>query len=214
MFADSRKWLTNGWLDYCSPQLYWDIAESDQSFPVLLNWWREQNVKQRNLWPGLYTENFATGGAGDQEILAQVRTIRDQCDGKSGEIHYSANCLVSNKGGIATALVGSVYTQPAVVPSSAWLEAGESVPGKPAFWVESGGKARWATTGMTNGVSVWLWQTRTSNQWQTRILPGDARSIELTGVPEVLALTALDRCGVASPPAVLQKGPSPGSNHP
>ena len=203
LFADSRKWLMNGWLDYCAPQLYWDIAQSDQSFPVLLNWWREQNVMHRNLWPGLYTESFAASRPGVGEILAQVRVIRDQCDGKAGEIHYSAKCLVANQNGIATAVAASVYAKPAIVPASAWLEQG--VPGKPAFWVEEGGKARWATTGMTNGVSVWVWQTRTNNQWQTRILPGETRSLEIAGAPEVLALTAIDHCGLASPAAVLQK---------
>jgi uncharacterized lipoprotein YddW (UPF0748 family) len=203
LFADSRKWLMNGWLDYCAPQLYWDIAQSDQSFPVLLNWWREQNVMHRNLWPGLYTESFAASRPGVGEILAQVRVIRDQCDGKAGEIHYSAKCLVANQNGIATALAASVYAKPAIVPASAWLEQG--LPGKPAFWVEEGGKARWATTGMTNGVSVWVWQTRTNNQWQTRILPGETRSLEIAGAPEVLALTAIDHCGLASPAAVLQK---------
>jgi uncharacterized lipoprotein YddW (UPF0748 family) len=25
IFADARKWLSHGWLDYCTPQLYWPI---------------------------------------------------------------------------------------------------------------------------------------------------------------------------------------------
>jgi uncharacterized lipoprotein YddW (UPF0748 family) len=208
LYTDSRKWLMNGWLDYCAPQLYWDIAKSDTSFPVLLNWWREQNTMHRNLWPGLYTEKFASSRPGENEILAQVRTVRDQCDGKAGEIHYSAKCLVANQGGMATALASSVYARPALVPASSWLEPG-NLPGKPAFWMETDKRARWATVGMTNGVAVWLWQSRTSNQWQTLILPGETRSFELTGTPEVLALTAIDRCGMASPPAVLERYDAP-----
>ncbi len=204
LYTDSRKWLMNGWLDYCAPQLYWDIAESEHSFPVLLNWWREQNTRHRNLWPGLYTEKFASNRQGASEIVGQVRIIRDQLDGKAGEIHYSAKCLVAKQSAMATALASSVYALPAVVPASSWLEPGV-FPGKPAFWVEDGNRARWATVGMTNGVSVWIWQSRTANRWQTLILPGDARSFEITGAPEMLALTAIDRCGAASPPAVLQR---------
>jgi uncharacterized lipoprotein YddW (UPF0748 family) len=204
LYSDSRKWLMDGWLDYCAPQLYWDIAQSEQSFPVLLNWWREQNTRHRNLWPGLYTEKFATSRQGEAEILGQVRIIRDQLDGKAGAIHYSAKCLVAKQSGMATALASSVYALAAVIPASAWLEPGV-FPGKPAFWVEEGGRARWATVGMTNGVSVWLWQSRTSNQWQTLILPGEMRGFEITGTPDVLSLTAIDRCGAASPPAVLQR---------
>jgi uncharacterized lipoprotein YddW (UPF0748 family) len=201
LFTDSRKWLMSGWLDYCSPQLYWGIAEPEQSFPVLLNWWREQNPRHRNLWPGLETGKMG-GNWPVTEIPAQIRIIRDQCDGAAGEIHYSANCLMRNQGGIAAALAGGVYSRPALVPSSPWLE--QTFPGKPVLRVDNG-RAAWEPGGMTNGVSVWLWQTRTGNQWQTRILPGEARSLELTGAPEAVSLTGIDRCGMASPAAVLQK---------
>jgi uncharacterized lipoprotein YddW (UPF0748 family) len=202
LFADSRKWLAEGWLDYCSPQLYWDIAGSDQSFPVLLNWWREQNPHHRNLWPGLETRNAGVKWP-DAEVAAQVRIIRDYCDGASGEIHYSATCLVHNQGGIAVSLADGVYARPAIVPASSWLE--HSVPGKPGFSIDDAHRARWEPMNMTNGVSVWLWQTRTGNEWQTRILPGQTRDIGLTAAPDVVALTGIDRCGVASPPAILQK---------
>ena len=32
LYADSRRWLANGWLDYFSPQLYWPV-DVTQSFP-------------------------------------------------------------------------------------------------------------------------------------------------------------------------------------
>ena len=47
LYADSRKWLANGWVDYFAPQLYWAIDPPEQSFPVLLKWWAEQNAKGR-----------------------------------------------------------------------------------------------------------------------------------------------------------------------
>ncbi len=34
-----------GWCDYLSPQLYWSIEPAKQSFPVLLNWWRQQKPR-------------------------------------------------------------------------------------------------------------------------------------------------------------------------
>jgi uncharacterized lipoprotein YddW (UPF0748 family) len=39
LYADSRRWLDQGWLDYLAPQLYWQISAPNQSFPLLLNWW-------------------------------------------------------------------------------------------------------------------------------------------------------------------------------
>jgi len=38
-FADSRKWVLNGWLDYICPQLYWNIGYNIADYEVLLNWW-------------------------------------------------------------------------------------------------------------------------------------------------------------------------------
>ena len=39
LFADARKWLADGWVDYFSPQLYWRIDAPQQSYPALLAWW-------------------------------------------------------------------------------------------------------------------------------------------------------------------------------
>ena len=51
--ADARKWLREGWLDYLAPQIYWPIQPAEQSYPVLMQWWLQQNVKGRHVWPGL-----------------------------------------------------------------------------------------------------------------------------------------------------------------
>jgi uncharacterized lipoprotein YddW (UPF0748 family) len=200
LYTDSRKWLMEGWLDYCSPQLYWPFDPPETSFPVLLNWWREQNPKHRNLWPGLYTGKV--GGAWPASyITAEILDIRDRLDGASGEIHFSANALVNNRGGISNVLANGLYAEPAVIPPSRWLEP--SAPPKPALRMETG-HAEWAPAG-TNEVEVWLWQTRTGGQWQTRILPGGWRSATLPSEPELVAVTEIDRCGLSSPAAVMQR---------
>ncbi len=56
LFADSRKWLAEGWCDYLAPQLYWNI-EGEQSFPLLLDWWREQSPG-KPVWPGLAVDRI------------------------------------------------------------------------------------------------------------------------------------------------------------
>ena len=53
LFADAKLWLNKGWVDYFAPQLYWPINQIPQSFPLLLNWWKDQNLRHRHLWPGL-----------------------------------------------------------------------------------------------------------------------------------------------------------------
>lgn len=60
LYADSRKWLLNGWVDYFTPQLYWAIDPKEQSFSALLDWWNQQNPKRRHLWPGMNTTKVGT----------------------------------------------------------------------------------------------------------------------------------------------------------
>ena len=63
IFADSRKWLQEGWVDYLAPQLYWSIAAPQQSFPALLDWWILQNARGRHVWPGLAAYRVGDGTA-------------------------------------------------------------------------------------------------------------------------------------------------------
>src|SRR5205807_1045963 len=54
-FADARRWLREGWVDYLAPQLYWPLDNYEQRFTRLDAWWRSENVLARHVWPGLFT---------------------------------------------------------------------------------------------------------------------------------------------------------------
>jgi len=92
LYADSRLWLQQGWADYFTPQLYWPIDKSAQSFPVLLNWWQEQNSAHLPIYPGL---NLAAKSATPAEIEYQIRTARGFACG--GEILFGAARLLRNE---------------------------------------------------------------------------------------------------------------------
>src|SRR6185369_13098584 len=175
LFADSRKWLAQGWLDYLAPQLYWSIEPKEQSYPVLLKWWAEQNPMHRHLWPGDAPNRI--GPKRDwAEIVNQVRLTRQQ-PGATGNIHWSMKALMQNKGGIGDALAREVYAHPALVPASTWL--GTNPPGAPKLTVEnpSGGsvKLNWAQAG-AEPVWLWVFQTRASGDWRGEVLPGQQTS--------------------------------------
>ena len=69
LYADSRKWLANGWVDYFAPQLYWSIDSPEQSFPALLRWWAVQNTRGRLLVAGM---NTTAAGRGAQATNADT----------------------------------------------------------------------------------------------------------------------------------------------
>jgi uncharacterized lipoprotein YddW (UPF0748 family) len=116
LYADARLWLQEGWVDYYTPQLYWPIAQEKQSYPKLLEWWSQQNNKNRHLWPGLYTSKHSA-----EEIANQVKLTRESGQG-TGTVHFSAKAILTNKGGIADELQ-KLYAKPAKVPASPWLKS-------------------------------------------------------------------------------------------
>ncbi len=40
-YADTRKWVKLGWLDYIAPQLYWHIGHLKADYESLVNWWAD-----------------------------------------------------------------------------------------------------------------------------------------------------------------------------
>lgn len=38
-YADSRKWVTEGWLHYINPQVYWEFSRSVAPYADIVKWW-------------------------------------------------------------------------------------------------------------------------------------------------------------------------------
>ena len=201
LYADSRKWLASGWVDYFAPQLYWGINPPEQSFPVLLKWWVEQNAKARLLMPGMDTTKTMRRWE-PKEIVDQIQLTRKQ-PGTSGHIHWNMKALMRNET-LDTALEREVYTQPALVPAMPWLD--RSAPEKPRLVVGGTNKIlRWEEAGQEKP-ALWVLQFRRGKEWSTRIMPGIQTSLELEApTPQVLAVIAVDRYGNTSHPTVLEQ---------
>ena len=209
LYADSRKWLLNGWVDYFAPQLYWKIEPPSQSFPVLLRWWTEQNTRGRIICPGMETDMVgraeSQGSWPPQEIVNQIRLTRRQ-PGAAGHVHWHMKSLMRNSN-LDEVLQRQVYEQPALIPRTPWL--GRTRPERPKLSAagEAAGshlELTWKPGGL---VKPWLWllQSRTGGQWTDELLPADRTSRVWNGKqPEVVALSAVDRKGELSPPTVLQ----------
>jgi uncharacterized lipoprotein YddW (UPF0748 family) len=202
LYADSRKWFASGWLDYFSPQLYWSIDSPQQSFPVLLNWWAQQNTRGRHLWPGLNAAN--TGEKwGPDEVARQIAAVRRQA-GVDGEIFYHLRNLTDNSA--LTDVVRAACAQPALVPASPWLAS--IPPGKPKLTVAEDSRAslrlQWEST--SNPASQWVLQFRTNQVWATEILPADRTNWAFAKpAPDLISISAVDRVDNLSAPAALKK---------
>jgi uncharacterized lipoprotein YddW (UPF0748 family) len=198
IYADARKWLADGSVDYFVPQLYWGIAPREQSFPVLFDWWRAQNSKGRHLWPAL--ADYSVGGKfSTEEIPRQLQITRQKSD--PGAVHYHLRSVLDNPA--LAAAVRVPYAQPALVPVTPWLA---SVPPKqPGITVDAGKNSahvRWKNSGVEPPAG-WVLQSRTNGIWTTQIFPPGRSDCYLDHVsPDAIAIRAVGRLGVLSEPAV------------
>ena len=133
LYADARLWLNKGWIDYYSPQLYWPINQLPQSYPVLLGWWNQENLKGRHIWPGISIGRYQGEKAID-ETTSQIMIARGMMPASPGVVHWSIGSLVYSPA-LAPALKEGPYKKQALVPPSPWLD--KNPPAAPAVSVSN-----------------------------------------------------------------------------
>ena len=207
LYADARKWLREGWLDYFTPQLYWPTTSAGQSYSLLLAWWASENVKGRHLWAGNFTSRAGAPGASAfsvSELMEQIRVTRTQA-GATGNVHFSMVSFLQNQAGMNDALVAGPYAAPALVPATPWLDVG--LPPTPALRViESDGRAV-LSLGTESKVAPWQWliRVRADAGWSSRLLAGTVNRWPIPVRNDVTGVwvTALNRAGTESAPVMI-----------
>ena len=200
--ADSRKWLQKGWCDYLAPQLYWRI-QGPQSYTRLLDWWRGQGT--RPVWPGIATARINSKedpGRPASEILNQVDLSRTIGRNYAGHVHWSMKSLRENRGRISDQLVKQKYTSAALVPPMPWIS--KAKPMRPELRAKAARNQADAQWGAVSGAAKYAVQARYGNNWFTvKVLPGSQTRLTLSGTPNAIAVSAVDRYGTTSEPSVV-----------
>lgn len=205
LFADSRLWLQNGWIDYIAPQLYWSLSSTGQNFTALLDWWLSMNTMHRHVWPGLAAYRVADGTSSAyaaSEITAEIAQVRTRAGaaagGASGTLLYNTTTVRLDKGGLADALRASAFKNAAIVPSFPWL--GATAPAAPSVTAALQGslvRVSWSPIGTDAAVRWWLVQWRAGSAWQSRVVMGTGRSLDVpfSGMadrPDIVSVSAFD----------------------
>ena len=207
LYADARKWLQAGWLDYLAPQLYWSRDSRGQSFGRLLGWWAGENTQRRHLWPGLYDSRTMpdVGTWRPDEIVGQVEATRAHGQA-TGTVHFSFKALAASRA-LGGALARDVYAEPALVPPTPWLDA--APPRAPRVGVEARASGREVTLAPAPGEAVrqYVVRTRRGEAWRWAIVAGTAASSPLAADAEAVAVSAVDRAGNESAATVVDVAP-------
>lgn len=120
LYADTRKWLEKGWIDYMAPQVYFERSHNKVPYKTLVNWWT-QNTFGRHLYIGHGIYKIKSGWT-NTETPSQIRIDRENLSVQGG-MYFSSKCLTENYGGIQDSLRTDFYRYPAFIPPMPWKDS-------------------------------------------------------------------------------------------
>lgn len=124
IYADSRAWVKNGWVDYIMPQIYWNIGYEIADYTVLCNWWSDvvsDTDVRLYIGEGAYRTTSSTlpawkGETGTNELRTHIADGRNNPN-ISGYCCFTYNDFIEN--GSIYALMQEVNSSEKKAPSGA-----------------------------------------------------------------------------------------------
>ncbi len=94
MYADTRKWVLSGWVDYICPQIYWQIGHATADYEKVLKWWAD-TVRGTNVDLYVGHASYRSGESsspsnpwyGTNELERQLR-MNDTVPEVKGSLHF------------------------------------------------------------------------------------------------------------------------------
>lgn len=201
VYADSKKWLERGWVDYITPQLYWRIEQTAQSYPVLLQWWTEINTRQRHIYVGNKITDLDGTTWTTQEIEQQIAITRNLAPNFSlGNIFFNVSPIMQNRQGIADTFRNSLYTTPAIVPPMSWQNG--IAPPPPQELQVNNRRLSWRP-GSNQPVRSWTLYREMGDYWIIQRILSAGTTFATVAQPGNYAVAAVDRLGNESRGVVI-----------
>ncbi|MFE6226033.1 glycoside hydrolase family 10 protein [Streptomyces sp. NPDC057854] len=114
LYADTRKWVAEGWIDHVVPQLYWHIGHSATDYATLLDWW---NAAVRGTGVDLYIGEalYKAGDPAQPEAwqdpkeLSRHLALAAERPGVGGHCFFAAKEVTEDRIGALAAVVADHY---------------------------------------------------------------------------------------------------------
>ncbi|MFI9394440.1 glycoside hydrolase family 10 protein [Streptomyces bauhiniae] len=121
LYADTRKWVREHWIDYIVPQIYWNIGFPAADYARLLDWWAAQAAGTRTR---LYVGEalYKAGAAGqppawqDPAELSRHLTLAAAYPQVRGHVFFAAQDVARDPLGAMARVVADHYRRPARHP--------------------------------------------------------------------------------------------------
>lgn len=151
LYADILKWQKNGWIDYCLPQLYWQIGHPSVDFATLSKWW-SNHAYNRAMYIGQAVYKLEASATvpewkDPQQLIKQIQLIR-QNPKLGGSAFYSSIHFKRDLFGFDQELREKVYKYPALVPQMPWID--NTPPTTPYRLKKKGRKIKWKQSNSEN----------------------------------------------------------------
>ena len=142
LYADILLWVNNGWLDYCVPQIYWEIGNKAADYDTLIRWWN-QHASARPLFIGEDIERTVKYKdlihPEQNQQMAKYR-LHEQMKNVDGTVLWYAKAAVDNPGNYGTLLRHKYWRTPVLQPDMSFID--KKTPGKVSkmkpVWTEDG----------------------------------------------------------------------------
>jgi uncharacterized lipoprotein YddW (UPF0748 family) len=120
LYADTRTWIRNRWVDYIAPQLYWPVGYTIADYAKLLPWWAHEVAGTGvSLYIGqaVYKIGAASPPAWQDPAEMPRHIALDRATaGVRGDILYNATTLLADPLRFTDQLRADLYARPAIVP--------------------------------------------------------------------------------------------------
>ncbi|WP_086691950.1 glycoside hydrolase family 10 protein [Streptomyces recifensis] len=121
LYADTRRWVREHWIDYIVPQIYWNIGFPAADYAKLLDWWAAEAA---GTGTRLYVGEalYKAGAAGqppawqDPAELSRHLTLADEYPQVRGHVFFAAQDVARDPLGAMARVVADHYRRPARPP--------------------------------------------------------------------------------------------------
>jgi hypothetical protein len=202
IYADTRTWVRERWLDYIVPQLYWTIGFDKADYAKVLPWW-SKTVKGTGVQLYIGMADYRVGEKGDWSDPAQLdkqMALNDKY-GVQGQVHYNAKQVRADRLGSVTRYRAKHYATPAFLPRIARLPA--APPAAPRITAATRSEGGAVTLTVTGGGGVSWALYRTDKGSATLVATGRAGSAvadrKPPAGPATYCVSGLDRSANEGP---------------
>ena len=186
LYADILLWVNNGWLDYCVPQIYWEIGNKAADYDTLIRWWNKY-AGGRPLVIGEDVERtvkYTDPQNPSQHQLPAKMRLHQQMPNVKGTVLWYAKAAVDNVGNYGSTLRNYYWRRPALQPDMSFIDK------------KTTNKVRGLKRVWTNEGYVLFWTAPKGKNWQTTAIRyvvyqfAKGEKVDINDASKIVAITS------------------------